>query len=140
MDEELVRADPAKIGTTLKEGIVDALLNVTYSRISGHGAEGEVLFGARPRAVLSSAFLLPRLLQEESGDEVTQPIRITAHGLDLQILRNVPGKIEVKPSLQVYVRVLPAAEDLNRPDCKITFRIRDEVRRTLRDETEAESR
>lgn len=140
MDEELLRADPAKIGTTLKEGIVDALLNVTYSRISGHGAEGEVLFGARPRAVLSSAFLLPRLLQNESGDEVTQPIRITAHGLDLQILRNVAGKVEVKPSLQVYARVLPTSEDLNRPDCKITFRLRDEVRRTLRDEIETASK
>src|SRR5690606_8813204 len=115
----------------------DSLLNVTFSRISGHGPEGETLFGARPRTVLSSAFLLPPLPSQAPGDEVTQPIRITAHGLDLQILHQREGVISVKPSFQVYVRVLPSAEDLKRPDCAPRFRLQDTVRQTLRDQTES---
>lgn len=138
MDSSVVRADPGNISTTLKEAVVDSLLNVVFSRISGHGPEGETLFGARPRAVLSSAFLLPPLPLRGPGDEVTQPIRITAHGIDLQIFHQEDGAISVKSSFQVYVRILPSVDDLKRPDCAPRFRLKDAVRQNLRDQTDAE--
>lgn len=132
MSSAVVRADPAKISTTLKEATVDSLLNLTFSRISGHGPEGQVLFGSRPRSILAAAFLLPPLRAEGTGDEVTQPIRITAHGLDCQIHRGVPGVVTVEPRLQVYVRVLPTPEDMKRPDCPPRVHLKDEVRKLLR--------
>ncbi|MCE4556285.1 helicase-related protein [Roseateles cellulosilyticus] len=135
MSSAVVRADPAKISTTLKEATVDSLLNLTFSRISGHGPEGQVLFGSRPRSILAAAFLLPPLRAEGTGDEVTQPIRITAHGLDCQVHRGIPGIITVEPRLQVYVRVLPTPEDMKRPDCAPRFRLSDEVRKLLQTQT-----
>ena len=138
MDSSIVRADPGSISTTLKEAVVDSLLNVVFSRISGHGPDGETLFGARPRTVLSSAFLLPPLPLQGPGDEVTQPIRITAHGVDLQIFHQEDGVISVKPTFQVYVRIFPSVDDLKRPDCAPRFRLQDAVRQTLRNQTEAE--
>ncbi|HEV7163863.1 MAG TPA: helicase-related protein [Gammaproteobacteria bacterium] len=132
MSSSVVRQDPATISTSLKEAVVDALLNLTFSRISGHGPEGAVLFGSRPRAALASGFLLPPLKEEGTGDEVTQPIRITAHGLDLQTYRNQKGSIIVTPHLQIYVRVLPSAEDISkRSDCAPRFRLNDDVRKQL---------
>jgi len=135
MSSTVVRVDPARISSTLKEAVVDSLLNLTFARISGHGQDGDVLFGSRPRSVLASAFLLPPLLSQGTGDEVTQPIRITAHGFDCQIHRNVPGKITIAPHFSVYVRVLPSIEDLRRPDCAPRFRLDDEVRRSLQTRT-----
>lgn len=135
MNSAVVRADPAKISTTLKEATVDSLLNLTFSRISGHGPEGQVLFGSRPRSILASGFLLPPVRAEGTGDEVTQPIRITAHGLDCQIHRGVAGAVTVEPRLQIYVRVLPTPEDMKRPDCAPRFRLSDEVRKQLQTQT-----
>ncbi|MFT4508565.1 helicase-related protein [Caballeronia sp. 15711] len=135
MNSNVMRADPATISTTLKEAVVDSLLNLTFSRISGHGEEGRILFGSRPRAILASAFLLPPIHAQGTGDEVTQPIRITAHGLDFQVHSGVDGEISVRPRLQVYVRVLPSAEDLKRPDCAPRFRLNDGVRRALQTQT-----
>lgn len=135
MTSTVVRADPAAIGPSLKEAVVDSLVNLTFARISGHGSEGSVLFGSRPRSIMASAFLLPPLRAQGSGDEVTQPIRITAHGLDCQIRRAASGEVTVKPLLQVYVRVLPTAEDLKRPDCAPRFRLDDTVRRALKTQT-----
>lgn len=135
MSSAVVRADPATISTTLKEATVDSLLNLTFSRISGHGPEGLVLYGSRPRSILASAFLLPPLRAEGTGDEVTQPIRITAHGLDCQIYRGVEGVVRVEPRLQVYVRVLPTPEDMKRPDCAPRFRLTDDIRKLLQTQT-----
>lgn len=135
MNSPIVRADPAAISPSLKEAVVDSLLNLTFARISGYGPDGAVLYGSRPRSILASAFLLPPLLAQGSGDEVTQPIRITAHGFDCQIHRNVEGVILVKPVFNVYVRVLPTVDDLKRPDCAPRFRLDDAVRTTLRTQT-----
>lgn len=131
MPDLLMRADPLTISTALKEAVVDALVNLTFQRISGHGPEGSVLFGARPRALLSSAFLLPVPAGAAGGDEVTQPIQICAHGLDFQVSTSGQGPIVVQPRLQVYVRVLPSVEDMARPDCVLRFRLNDVTRRDL---------
>lgn len=133
MPETLLRADPTKIPTTLKEAVVDALVNLTFRRISGHGPDGEVLFGFRPRSLFSSAFLLPRPATLGESDEVTQPIHISAHGLDFQIRQNVSGQIVVTPRLQVYVRVLPSTADMSRPDCQMRFRLNDPTKKHLKD-------
>jgi hypothetical protein len=133
MLEPLLRVDPSKISTTLKEAVVDALVCLTFQRISGHGSEGAVLFGARPRSLLSSAFLLPRPATLSASDEVTQPIHISAHGLDFQINQKASGEIVVRPRLQVYVRVLPSAVDMARTDCVMRFRLNDLTRKDLKD-------
>jgi hypothetical protein len=127
------RADPAKISTTLKEAVVDALLNLTYAQVSGQGPNGKFVFGARPRLLLNSGFLLPQ--KKASGDdEVTSPIWISSHGLQLQIAEGVAGAITVVPQVSVYVRVLPRQADLARPNCRPFFKLRGEVQREVRDE------
>lgn len=133
----IARVDPNTIAMTLKEAVVDSLINATYSRISGLGSEGRQIFGARPRSVFASGFLLPPLLDQGPGDEVTQPIRISAHGLDLQFHRSARGTVKVRPSLSVYVRVFPSVPDLQRPDCGPRFRLDDTIRNHLKDETDA---
>jgi hypothetical protein len=135
--DPIVRVDPNTISSALKEAVVDSLVNVTYARVSGDGAEGAQVFGARPRSVFASGFLLPPLPDQSPGDEVTQPIRISAHGLDLQFLRDARGRVQVRPGLSIYVRVFPSLEDLKRPDCGPRFRLEDAVRKHLKDETDA---
>lgn len=133
MTSSLLRADPAKISTTTKEGIVDSLVYLTFQRISGHGDEGSVVYGVRPRSSFSSAFLLPRPPSLGESDEVTQPIHISAHGLDFQVRREAKGQIVATPHFQVYVRVLPTLEDMKRPDCILRFRLNDTTRKHLKD-------
>ena len=88
MSQPTLRDDPAKISSTLKEAVVDSLLNLTYAQISGQGSTGQYLFGARPRTLLNSGFLLPQ--RNQSGDdEVTSPIWISSHGVQMQ-LNGVP--------------------------------------------------
>lgn len=128
MSEAVTRVNPSRIPTGLKEAVVDALVNQTFAAISGAGPEGETLFGAKPRSLLSTAFLLPRPKALGDGDEVTQPIQIYAHGMDFQVNSEAAAQFKVKPSLRVYVRVLPAAEDLKRPNMELAFRLNNETR------------
>ena len=121
-----VRVDPDKIPASLKEAVVDALLNLTYARISGVGEYGRVLYGARPRSLLNSGFILPARTDIE-GDEVTSPIWVSAHGCDLQIAAHGTGELRIEPRFALYVRVLPTEEDTRRPDCRPSFRLRREV-------------
>ena len=133
MSEMLLRADPSEIPTTLKEAVVDALVNLTFRRISGHGPDGDVLFGFRPRSLFCSAFILPRPATLGESDEVTQPIHISAHGLDFQVKQDTPELIVLRPRLQVYVRVLPTTADMARPDCMMRFRLNDLTKSHLKD-------
>ncbi len=126
MAETTVRSNPATISTTIKEAVVGALVQMTHAQVSGAGKFGKYLFGARPRTLLNSAFLLPEI-QGREGDEVTSPIWITSHGMQVQILAGVSGEIRVQPHVSVYVRVLPKEEDLARPNCRPTFRLRRHV-------------
>jgi hypothetical protein len=134
--EAVVRSNPHTLPTSLKEAVVDALLNITHARISGAGEEGRFLFGARPRAVLNSGFLLPR--RDVTGDdEVTSPIWISSHGLDMQVAAAASGEVLVIPELSIYVRVLPTVDDLKRLDCRPHFRLRREVSEKLKNEAKA---
>lgn len=126
MTPPVLRADPAAISATLKEAVVDGLLNLTYAQLSGHGPTGQFIFGARPRALLNSGFLLPR--RSPSGDdEVTSPIWVSSHGLQMQLNAASPSVMTVQPRLSAYVRVLPREEDLSRPNCRPVFMLRQAV-------------
>lgn len=133
MSQHVVRADPAKVPPTLKEAVVDGLLNLTYAHLSGQGPTGQYLFGARPRALLNSGFLLPRR-NIAGDDEVTSPIWVSSHGVQMQLNAVTPSVVTVVPRLSVYVRVLPREEDLKRPNCRPVFMLR----RSVVDEIKAE--
>lgn len=126
------RVDPNAIHNSLKEAVADSLLNITFARISGAGEFGQTLYGGRPRGLLTSGFLLPAEEFEEETDEVTSPIHIFSHGLDLQVARDGQGRVAIKPKLSLYVRLLPTEEDLSRPDCRVRFILTTEKQRELR--------
>lgn len=132
MSEQVLRVNPTQITTTLKEAVVDALLNMTHAHISGAGTFGKHLYGARPRTTLNSGFLLPQK-NDSDGDEVTSPIWISSHGLQLQVISGLDAAITVKPYLSVYVRILPDDADLAKPNCRLSFRLRREIFTSVRD-------
>lgn len=126
MSQPVLRADPAAISSTLKEAVVDSILNLTYAQLSGQGPTGRCLFGARPRALLNSGFLLPQ--RSPSGDdEVTSPIWVSSHGLQMQLSAASQSVVTIQPRLSLYVRVLPREEDLKRPNCRPVFMLRQAV-------------
>lgn len=122
----VLRADPATLPSTLKEAVVDSLLTLTYAQVSGAGPSGKFLYGARPRALLNSGFLLPQR-NPDGDDEVTSPIWISSHGLQMQLTDSRDAVIGILPRVSVYVRVLPREEDLNRPNCRPAFLLREHI-------------
>lgn len=56
MPNPIVRNDPQTLHSTLKEAVVDALLTMVHSEVSGAGRHGKYLYGARPRLLLNSGF------------------------------------------------------------------------------------
>ena len=134
---EVCRVDPGALPTSMKEAVVDSLVNLVYAHVSGTGSVGKCLFGARPRTVLNSGFVLPA--QSPGGDdEVISPIWISSHGVQLQLQRGVADVIQVQPRLSVYVRVLPTLEDLKRPNCTAAFRLRSAVADEVKAERNAQ--
>lgn len=132
MSQPTLRADPAIIPSTLKEAMVDCILNLTYAQVSGQGPTGQYLFGARPRALLNSGFLLPQ--RSLSGDdEVTSPIWVSSHGLQMQLDAASSSVVTIHPQLSLYVRVLPREEDLRHPNCRPAFVLRKEVVKELKE-------
>jgi hypothetical protein len=89
-----------------KEGIVDALLNLTYQRVSGSGPDGEVVYGPKPSLQWVSGFLLPRY-DATTGDDETSDIHLSTHGLDCQIAAEARGQLSVQADFSIYVRALP---------------------------------
>lgn len=130
---QVKRVNPIDIHASLKEAVADSLLNVTYARISGGGHFGHVLYGGKPRRLLSSGFLLPAAETIGDADEVTSPIHISSHGLDFQISKSGKGRIAVKPNLSLYVRLLPNEDDLKRFECQVRFILTLEKQRELRE-------
>jgi len=127
----VLRRDPAKIPSTLKEAVADSLCNLTYGMASGSGSFGENVFGAPPSKVFVSGFLLPQRTLDD-GDEVTSPIWISSHGMDLQISSNSTAIVCITPKVSVYVRVFPTSEDLARPDCKPKLSLKENKRDELK--------
>lgn len=133
MTVPVLRSDPSNITTTVKEAVVDSLVNLTYAQISGEGSTGQYLFGARPRTLLNSGFLLPQK-KAEGDDEVTSPIWISSHGMQLQITAGIFQVITVQPKVALYVRVIPMQDDLRLPNCRASFSLRKHVAEELKAE------
>src|SRR5262249_2651645 len=112
------RFDPEKIPASLKEAVADALVNIVHANVAGIGEFGRAAYGAPPSRLMVSAFLPPKR-KEDDGDEVTSPIWISSHGLDVQIGATGGGALMMRPKFAVYVRVFPTEEDLKRPDCRL---------------------
>jgi hypothetical protein len=126
VNQPVLRADPASVPSTLKEAVVDGLLNLTYAKLSGSGPTGQYLFGARPRALLNSGFILPQK-NPTGDDEVTSPIWISSHGIQMQLNAGPTSIVTVCPRISLYVRVLPREEDLKRPNCRPVFMLRQAI-------------
>jgi hypothetical protein len=112
VDLRRLAASVANRITDANEAVVDALLNLTWERVSGSGAEGEVIYGTKPSLRFVSGFLLPRY--EESGqDDETSDIHVSTHGLDCQVLDEAGGTLEVDVEFSIYVRALPEWHELS---------------------------
>lgn len=92
----------------LKEAVCDAILERTRQVVSGVGEHGAVILGDRPSRVLSSGFVLPRMVD---GDDESSDIRIASHGMDVRV-RGGEGNVVVRTEMAVYVRGLPTSAEL----------------------------
>lgn len=113
-----LRCDPDTIPSSLKEAVADALGNIVYGNVSGAGEFGATVYGSAPCRLFVSGFLLPQR-ETDDGDEVTSPIWISSHGLDLQFAANESGNVTVRAKIAIYLRVFPTEADLQRPDCRL---------------------
>jgi len=116
-----LRSQPPALSANLddaKEALVDALLNLTWQRASGDGAEGEIVFGTKPSLRFVSGFLLPRF--EETGQEdETSDIHLSTHGLDCQIATSAKGALDIGAKFSIYVRALPSWDELTKPELEL---------------------
>ena len=94
----------------LKEAVCDAVLERTRRVVSGDGAYGAVIVGAKPSYKLSSGFILPR--NNQNNDDESNDIRIPSHGLDFRVRAGTHGVLRVTPTLSVYLRGLPTSDEL----------------------------
>lgn len=128
-----LRCDPEHIPSSLKEAVADSLANIIYGNVAGSGEFGALMYGAPPSRLLGSGFLLPQR-ESDDGDEVTSPIWISSHGLDLQLAAEGAGTVNVRTKFSVYLRVFPTENDLKRPDCRLRLpSLQDEKKRELKD-------
>lgn len=105
--------NPKQIHDGYKEAIVDSLINNLSARLSGRGEFYSTICGNKPAAVLMSEFIVPMPVDERVGDEESDPIQISAHGLDFQIgTDSVDDKISVTATGAVYVRIIPTAQEV----------------------------
>lgn len=103
---------PDRIEDACKEAFADALLNNLAGRVSGAKNYGRAIYGSKPRDVLVSGFLVGREEEDADRDEEVNPLRISAHGLDVRVADGalgIPATVVLRASL--YVRVFPTAED-----------------------------
>ncbi|UWU76208.1 helicase-related protein [Bradyrhizobium huanghuaihaiense] len=107
----LSAAHLSSISQELKEGVCNALVNLTIARVSGSDNEGRILYGRSPRRAIVSGQLLPRFDPTGQDDE-TSDIRIAASGLDFHISAQAAGQSTIAPSFSVYIRVLPDWHEL----------------------------
>ena len=116
-----------------KEGLVDALLNLTWQRSSGAGPDGQTVFGTKPSMRFVSGFLLPRYEETGQGDE-TSDIHLSTHGLDCQIAADAKGNLGVSVFFSIYVRALPEWDELTRPELDLFPNppLRRELERSIR--------
>ena len=136
-EERKLRAASGVDLTEAKEAVVDAILALTIQKCTGAGPSGEYVFGAKPSGKFVSGFLLPRF--DASGfDDETSDIHLSTMGLDLQVLAGQTGVVTVVPELSIYVRQLPAWEDIS--DARHDMAPRAELSRETRQAVEERAR
>ncbi len=126
--------NPKAIHDACKEAVVDSLLNNLSARLAGRDEFYKIIYKGKPSSVLMSEFILPMPPDERAGDEEANPIQISAHGLDFQILRSgASDRMNVAVRGAVYVRILPT-EDEVKPGGPLyaTFPLTREAARELR--------
>lgn len=106
--EKMLPKDEAQ---ELKEAVCDAVLERMRRVVSGEGDFGAAVYGRKPRQVLTSGFLLPRL--DYAGDDEASDISIPVHGADMRIKGDAgDGSIRILPEFRVYIRGLPTSEEI----------------------------
>lgn len=135
----ILSKNPRDIHPAHKEAVVDSLLNGLSARLAGRGDFYKLIYGTKPSNALLSEFILPMPAEERDGDEEADPIRISAHGLDLQVRSGASiSTMSVSVTGAVYVRILPT-EDEVKPGGRLeaTFPLtrdaRIEIRRKVRE-------
>ncbi|MFA6443501.1 MAG: hypothetical protein WCV99_14270, partial [Sterolibacterium sp.] len=126
--------NPREIHDAYKEAVVDSLLNNLSARLAGRGDFYKIIYGSKPSAALMSEFILPMPAEERVGDEEADPIRISAHGLDFQVLANAKStKMAASVKGAVYVRILPTDSEI-KPGGRLeaTFPLTSEARQEIR--------
>lgn len=111
--------NPRNIHPAYKEAVVDSLLNGLAARLAGRGEFYQFVYGTKPSSALVSEFILPMPLEERTGDEEADPIRVSAHGVDFQLRASAgTSALNVSATGALYVRVLPNADDV-KPDGRL---------------------
>ncbi|PTQ89675.1 helicase-like protein [Nitrosomonas nitrosa] len=125
---------PREIHDAYKEAIVDCLLNNLSARLAGRGDFYKLIYGSKPSTALMTEFIVPMPPEERMGDEESDPIQISAHGLDFQVgSESIDSRVSVSVRAAVYVRILPK-EDEVKPggSLEATFPLTKEIRTTIR--------
>lgn len=130
----ILSKNPRDIHPACKEAVVDSLLNGLVARLVGRGEFYKVVYGTKPSTALLSEFIVPMPAEERGGDEESDPIRISAHGLDFQIRSSsTAAKLGVSITGAVYVRILPAEDEVKPGGClEVTFPLTREARTEIR--------
>lgn len=111
--------NPRNVHPAYKEAVVDSLLNGLAARLAGRGEFYQFVYGAKPSSALVSEFILPMPLEERTGDEEADPIRVSAHGVDFQLRTDAGSSVlNVSATGAVYVRILPNEDDI-KPDGRL---------------------
>lgn len=105
-------ANPHAVHDGLKEAVVDSLLNNLSARLAGRNGFYRYIYRTKPSAALMSEFLVPMPPAERLGDEEADPIRISAHGLDFQVIDAAAARFRVSLHGAVYVRVYPRPDEI----------------------------
>lgn len=119
----------------LKEAVCDSIVNAIVAKVSGDGEFGAFVFGQRPRDQFTSSFLLNQV--SASGEDESSDIRIAVHGASLKLRKDMDGILTVQPTFAVYVRLLPAWEDLENE--VLGLRPKPRLRRDAKQEINAEA-
>ncbi|WP_321853904.1 C-terminal helicase domain-containing protein [Burkholderia cenocepacia] len=109
----VISKDPREVHDGYKEAVVDSLLNNLSARLEGKGEFYKIVYGMKPSTALMSGFIVPMPLEERVGDEEADPIRISAHGMDLQVrTTDASEMLSVSVLGAVYVRILPTEDEI----------------------------
>jgi hypothetical protein len=110
-----------------KEAVASSIVYRMYDRLRGAGPTGRIIYREKPSKVIHTQHLLPRRKPSATAatyaekDDVTSPAHIGTAGLTFQIADRKDRAITVSIRACIYVRMLPAREDL--AASRVVFRL-----------------